>query len=50
MMADPLMAKTQTTREGHDIPIPKRSDFLDNLKKAVAPEKKSESRRAPKKR
>jgi hypothetical protein len=33
--------KTQTTREGETIPIPKRGDFLSNLKKISTPEKKS---------
>ena len=44
------MAKTQTTREGHEIPIPKRGDFFSTLKKAATPEKKSQNRRATKKR
>jgi len=38
--------KTQKTRKGHEIPIPKRGDFFSNLKKAATPEKKSE--RGPK--
>jgi len=42
------MAKTQKTKDGIDIPIPKRGDFFSNLKKAAAPERKSE-RRGPKK-
>jgi hypothetical protein len=42
------MAKTQTTKKGAEIPIPKRGDFFGNLKKAAAPEKPSKSR-GPKK-
>jgi hypothetical protein len=41
--------KKQTTREGAEIPIPKRGDFLSNLRK-VAPPEKPRDRRAPKKR
>jgi hypothetical protein len=43
------MAKKQITSTGHEIPVPKRGDFFDNLKKAATPEKKS-PRRATKKR
>jgi len=43
------MAKTQKTRQGEEIPIPKRGDFLANLRKAATPDKKS-PRRATKKR
>lgn len=39
---------TQTTPKDYEIPIPKRSDFLKNLKKAAAPEK-PKSRNRPKK-
>lgn len=35
------MAKTQQTPKGHKIPIPKRGDFLTNMKK-VATQKKSQ--------
>ena len=38
--------KTQFTPKGEEIPIPKRSDFLKNLKKAAAPDR---SRKRPKK-
>lgn len=41
------MAKTQKTRKGEEIPIPKRGDFFDNLKKAAAPE--TLPKRGPKK-
>jgi hypothetical protein len=44
------MTKTQTTRQGEEIPIPQRSDFFRNLKKAATPIKKSKNRRATKKR
>ena len=30
---------TQKTKKGAEIPIPKRGDFFDNLKKATTPEK-----------
>ena len=33
------MSKTQKTRKGEEIPIPKRGDFFGNLKKAATPEK-----------
>jgi hypothetical protein len=33
--------KVQVTREGAEIPIPRRGDFFKNLKKAAAPEKTS---------
>jgi hypothetical protein len=39
--------KTQKTKAGEDIPIPKRGDFFSNLKKAATPEK---SERGPKKK
>jgi hypothetical protein len=29
--------KVQKTKEGYEIPIPKRGDFLRNLKKAAKP-------------
>jgi hypothetical protein len=44
--------KTQKTRKGHEIPIPKRGDVLGLLKKAAThqeKEKKSDSLRSPKK-
>ena len=44
------MAKTQRTRQGHEISIPKRGDFFSDLKKAATPEKKSKNRRTAKKR
>jgi hypothetical protein len=31
------MAKTQKTTKGEEIPVPKRGDFFDNLKKAATP-------------
>jgi hypothetical protein len=40
--------RVQKTKEGYSIPVPKRGDFFSNLKKAAAPERKSE-RRGPKK-
>jgi hypothetical protein len=42
------MAKNQKTKEGAQIPIPKRGDFFSDLKKAAAPMKKK-SKRGPKK-
>jgi hypothetical protein len=39
---------TQKTAQGAEIPIPKRGDFLRDLKKAAAPEKQ-ESGSRPKK-
>lgn len=30
---------TQKTSEGHEVPIPKKGEFFDNLKKASKPEK-----------
>jgi hypothetical protein len=41
--------KKQTTKAGIEIPVPKRGDFLANLKKAATPTK-SKNRRAAKKR
>jgi len=41
------MTKSQKTKAGAEIPIPKRGDFFGNLKKAAAPQKKSQ-RRGPK--
>ena len=40
--------KTQKTKEGEDIPIPKRGDFFSALKKAAAPDKLG--KRGPKKK
>jgi len=42
-----MSQRTQKTKEGKDIPIPKRGDFFGNLKKAAAPEKSGQ--RGPKK-
>ena len=42
------MTKKQTTPKGHEIPVPKRSDFFSDLKKAATPDKESES--GPKKK
>lgn len=39
--------KTQTTPKGEEIPIPKRKDFLKNLKKAATPKESAPS--SPKK-
>ena len=33
------MTKTQKTPKGHEIPIPKRGDFLKDLKKVATPKK-----------
>jgi hypothetical protein len=41
------MAKTQTTKKGHQIPVPKRGDFFSDLKKAATPKK---SKNSPKKK
>jgi hypothetical protein len=38
--------KKQVTPQGEEIPIPKRGDFLKNLKKAATPDK---STKRPKK-
>ena len=38
------MDKTQTTSKGEEILIPKRKDFLKNLKKAAALKKSAPSR------
>jgi hypothetical protein len=42
--------KTQITKEGAAIPIPKRGDFFGNLRKVATPEKKSKNSRTTKKR
>lgn len=42
--------RLQTTKEGAEIPIPKRGDFFRNLRKAATPERQSKNRRAAKKR
>lgn len=34
--------KKQQTPTGHEIPVPKKGEFFDNLKKASEPEKKDE--------
>lgn len=45
--------ETQKTREGHEIPVPKRGDVLSLFKKAATHqekvEKKSNTSRSPKK-
>jgi hypothetical protein len=41
------MPKTQKTKGGAEIPVPKRGDFFSNLKKAATPEKES-GKRGPK--
>jgi hypothetical protein len=45
-MSVPKTVKTQVTPQGEEIPVPKRSDFFKNLKKATAPDK---STKRPKK-
>ncbi len=35
--------KTQTIPTGHEIPVPKREDVLDNLKKVAKPAEEEES-------
>jgi hypothetical protein len=45
-MSVPKTVKTQVTPQEEEIPIPKRSDFFKNLKKAAAPDK---STKRPKK-
>jgi hypothetical protein len=42
------MAKTQKTKDGVDIPIPKRGDFFGNLKKVATPQKSGGKARGPK--
>ena len=32
----------QKTEQGHEIPVPKRSEFFDNLKKAATPHEDEE--------
>ena len=39
----------QKTPKGHEIPIPDKEDFFDNLKKAAKPDLKKESGRRPEK-
>jgi hypothetical protein len=43
-----MKPKEQKTREGIAIPIPKRGDFFNNLKKAATPEKSGGKARGPK--
>jgi len=46
MMYNQRMAeKTQRTAKGEEIPIPKRGDFLKNLKKAATPKPSTRKRR-----
>ena len=42
------MTKTQKTSKDHEIPIPKRGDFLNDLKKITTPKKSGED--SPKKK
>ena len=39
--------KTQETRTGHSIPMPKRGEFLDNLKKVSEAKEETEDDSAP---
>jgi len=41
------MSKTQKTKQGAEIPVPKRGDFFSDLKKAATPSKSE--KRGPKK-
>ena len=41
------MTKKQTTPKGHEIPVPKRGDFFNDLKKITTPNK---SENSPKKK
>jgi hypothetical protein len=41
--------KTQKTRKGHEIPVPKRGDVFRVLKKAAAHQDKESRPRSPKK-
>ena len=45
-----MKEKSQKTRKGHDIPVPKRGDFFKDLKKAATPEKSAPDRRPEKNR
>jgi len=44
-----MKKKTQKTPRDFEIPIPKRSDFFRDLKKAATPDKSEKSRNRPKK-
>jgi hypothetical protein len=35
--SDPASSETQKTKRGHEIPVPKRGDFLRDLEKAAEP-------------
>jgi len=41
--------KTQKTRKGHEIPVPKRGDVLGLFKKAATHQEKKSGSRSPKK-
>jgi hypothetical protein len=43
-----MTEKSQKTKDGVDIPIPKRGDFFSDLKKAATPE--PSGKRGPKKK
>ena len=38
-------AQKQTTRKGHEIPVPKRKDLMDAFRKIVQPIKKDKDSR-----
>lgn len=40
-MQQPAKQPTQRTRKGHEIPVPKRRDLMDALRKIVQPVKKT---------
>ena len=42
--------KTQKTRKGHEIPVPKRGDVFKVFKNAAKPEKELGTKRSPKKK
>ena len=43
-MEGSMVQKAQRTKEGFEIPVPKRGDFLGNLKKAATPENLKQAR------
>ena len=42
-----MAEKTQKTKKGHEIPVPKRADFDKILDKVAKPAKRSTTKRRP---
>ena len=50
MTSEKKKMATQKTQKGHEIPVPKREDFLSDLEKASKPDRRSKPARRSRKK